>query len=98
MIIAFNSFLTDLPDLIINTEELELSSYIEDRQLYSLQCAMEENCLASSAYRIQRDKKTNWHLQTRRLLRFTAEITNIGNTDFRPFVPKYKWEYHQCHM
>lgn len=78
IVIVFNNFLTELPDLIIDTEELERSSYIEDVQMYSLQCAMEENCLASSAYRIQRDKKVNWHLQMRRLLRFTAKITNIA--------------------
>ncbi|XP_065213799.1 lysyl oxidase homolog 2A-like isoform X2 [Planococcus citri] len=87
-----------LPDLIIDTDELERSAYLEDKQLYFLQCAMEENCLASSAYSIQRNKKGNWHMQTRRLLRFTAKITNIGNTAFRPFIPKHLWEFHQCHM
>ncbi|XKL66522.1 hypothetical protein PGB90_009942 [Kerria lacca] len=93
-----NKYMLKLPDLIIDTNELERSSYIEDKQLYFLQCAMEENCLASSAYRIQRDQKTNWYLETRRLLRFTTKITNIGNADFLPFVPKHLWEFHQCHM
>lgn len=88
---------SDAPDLMIDFEELERSSYVEDRQLYFLQCAMEENCLASSAYQIQRERKHNWLLSKRRLLRFTAKITNVGTADFRPLVPKHMWEFHQCH-
>ena len=61
------------------------------------QCAMEENCLAPEAYRLRRENP-NFSLETRRLLRFTASIANIGNADFRPFIPKSHWQWHACHM
>ena len=35
---------------------------------------------------------------TRRLLRFTTAISNIGNEDFRPFIPKDAWQWHACHQ
>lgn len=79
-------------------EELTRSAHLEDRQLFFLQCAMEENCLASSAYKLKQEDPANWHLETRRLLRFTARIINVGNEDFRPFIPKHLWEWHACHM
>lgn len=87
-----------LPDLIIDHSEIQRTAHLEDRQLYFLQCAMEENCLASSAYKLQRDNSYNWHLETRRLVRFTARILNAGTADFQPYVPKHMWEFHQCHM
>ncbi|XP_008178980.2 lysyl oxidase homolog 2 [Acyrthosiphon pisum] len=87
----------DMADLEVNADELMRSAYLEDRQMYFLQCAMEENCLASSAYQLRRDE-TDWHLITRRLLRFTAKITNVGTAPFRPAVPKHLWQFHQCHM
>lgn len=65
--------------------------------MYFLQCAMEENCLASQAYQIQRDNPS-WHLETRRLLKFTARVLNVGTADFRPNIPKNLWEWHMCHM
>ena len=57
---------------------------------------MEENCLSSRAYEIQKELN-NWHFQPRRLLRFTARILNAGTADFRPSVPKHLWEWHMCH-
>ncbi|KAL1450059.1 hypothetical protein WDU94_002516 [Cyamophila willieti] len=89
----------DLPDLEIDWLEIERSIHLEDKQLYYLQCAMEENCLASEAYRIQRENTDgSWYFDTRRLLRFTAKTTNIGNVPFRPFIPKHLWKFHQCHL
>ena len=38
-----------LPDLTPNATRLEQSAYLQDRYLYYLQCAFEENCLSSSA-------------------------------------------------
>ncbi|KAJ9573643.1 hypothetical protein L9F63_008984 [Diploptera punctata] len=87
-----------LADLVIDHTEIMRTAHLEDRQLYFLQCAMEENCLASAAYKLQADNSANWHLDTRRLLRFTARILNAGTADFRPMIPKHMWEFHQCHM
>lgn len=87
-----------LPDLVPDVKELEKSVYLEDKQLYFLQCAMEENCLSSSAYRRQAENSYGWHLETRRLLRFTAKIRNKGNADFLPGIPKHLWQFHTCHM
>lgn len=50
------------------------------------------------AYKIQQERPYSWHLEPRRLLRFTARILNAGTADFRPNVPKHLWEFHQCHM
>ena len=38
-----------------------------------------------------------WQFESRRLLRFTARIANIGTADFRPFLPKHIWDWHACH-
>lgn len=73
------------------------TAHLEDRELYKLQCAMEENCVGSQAYKIQR-QSNDWHRETRRLLKFTAKIFNSGTDDFRPNVPKKFWEWHMCHM
>jgi hypothetical protein len=40
-----------LPDLYVDVELLRRDMYLEDRVLYSLQCAMEELCLQPDAYR-----------------------------------------------
>lgn len=87
----------EMADLVFDHIELMRTAHLEDRQLYWLQCAMEENCVASQAYKVQRES-ANWHLETRRLLRFTARILNAGTADFRPSVPKHLWEWHMCHM
>lgn len=86
-----------IADLVFDHLELERTAHLEDRRLYFLQCAMEENCLASQAYQVQRETD-QWHWETRRLLRFTARILNAGTADFRPSVPKHLWEWHMCHM
>lgn len=39
-----------LPDLMPNLWALQHSLRIEERPLHALTCAMEENCLSSSAY------------------------------------------------
>lgn len=95
--IAGVSCATELPDLVPDELEVERSSYLEDRQLLYLQCAMEENCLASEVYKMDKNDY-GWLYEQRRLLRFTARIGNIGTTDFRPFLPKQAWQWHMCHM
>ena len=59
---------SDLPDLIPNGRLLQSHIYLEDRQLWYLQCAMEENCLASDAYLVKQ-REYNWAYHNRRLLR-----------------------------
>lgn len=86
-----------IADLVIDHFDLMRTAHLEDKQLFFLQCAMEENCMASSAYRVQKEFDS-WHLETRRLLRFTARILNAGTADFRPAIPKHLWEWHMCHM
>jgi len=49
-------------------------------------------------FRGERDNVYGWHLDTRRLLRFTARIANKGNADFRPAIAKHLWQFHACHM
>ena len=43
----------DLPDLVPDLRALSDSVRLQDRPLYYLQCAMEENCLSSSAYELR---------------------------------------------
>ncbi|CAK1540979.1 unnamed protein product [Leptosia nina] len=85
-----------LADLQLDTKAIEMSAHLKDSTLYELQCAMEENCLSKSAYEIQKTNP-NWQFETRRLLRFTASSLNIGNDDFRPYLPKHLWQWHLCH-
>ncbi|KAL0811480.1 hypothetical protein ABMA28_009874 [Loxostege sticticalis] len=87
----------ELADLALDTTAIERTSHLQDVPMYQLQCAMEENCLSKSAYEI---KATNsdWQFETRRLLRFTASSLNVGNEDFRPYLPKHLWQWHLCHM
>ncbi|XP_037092406.1 lysyl oxidase homolog 3B-like [Pollicipes pollicipes] len=87
----------EMADLLPDHEAMMQSAYLEDRQLFYLQCAMEENCLAPSAYRIRKEN-ADWHVMPRRLLRFTTKVMNIGTAPFRPFLPKHAWEWHACHM
>ena len=87
----------DMADLVPDHEAMMQSAYLEDRQLFYLQCAMEENCLAASAYHIRKEN-ADWHVMPRRLLRFTTKVMNVGGASFRPFLPKEAWEWHACHM
>lgn len=86
-----------LPDLVFDYREVETTAHLEDKPMYFLQCSMEENCVASRAYEIQKENPA-WHLETRRLLKFTATTHNYGTADFRPSIPKHLWEWHMCHM
>lgn len=95
--VAGVSCVSKMADLVIDATELEVTSHLEDRPLYFLTCAMEENCVASQAYEIQKENP-NWHIETRRLLKFTAKVLNNGTEDFRPHIPKNMWEFHLCHM
>ncbi|CAN0260208.1 unnamed protein product [Lampetra fluviatilis] len=82
-----------LPDLVPDPYYIQVSTYIQRAHLYSLRCAAEEKCLASTAYRPEAAD-----YDVRVLLRFPQKVKNQGTADFLPSRPREAWEWHACHQ
>uniref|UniRef100_A0A8C1KM38 Lysyl oxidase homolog n=1 Tax=Cyprinus carpio TaxID=7962 RepID=A0A8C1KM38_CYPCA len=78
------------PDLVLNPQVVEQTTYLEDRPMFMLQCAYEENCLGSTSSSTPANSY-------RRLLRFSSQIHNNGQSDFRPKASRETWVWHDCH-
>ncbi|KAM6980199.1 lysyl oxidase homolog 1 [Aplochiton taeniatus] len=81
-----------LPDLVPDPNYVQASTYIQRAHMYSLRCAAEEKCLASTAYG---SEVTDYDVRV--LLRFPQRVKNQGMADFMPNRPRHTWEWHSCH-
>ncbi|KAM6059006.1 lysyl oxidase homolog 1 [Chlamydotis macqueenii] len=82
-----------LPDLVPDPNYVQASTYVQRAHLYSLRCAAEEKCLASTAYAAE---VTDYDVRV--LLRFPQRVKNQGTADFLPNRPRHSWEWHSCHQ
>ncbi|XP_075391629.1 lysyl oxidase homolog 1 [Tenrec ecaudatus] len=82
-----------LPDLVPDPNYVQASTYVQRAHLYSLRCAAEEKCLASTAYA---PEATDYDMRV--LLRFPQRVKNQGTADFLPNRPRHTWEWHSCHQ
>ncbi|KAL4660668.1 hypothetical protein GN956_G1450 [Arapaima gigas] len=82
-----------LADLVPDPNYVQASTYIQKAHMYSLRCAAEENCLASSAYG---SDVSDYDIRV--LLRFPQRVKNQGTADFMPNRPRHTWEWHSCHQ
>lgn len=83
----------ELPDLVPDPQYVQASTYIQRAHMYSLRCAAEEKCLASSAYS---SEVKDYAIRV--LLRFPQRVKNQGMADFMPNRPRHTWEWHSCHQ
>uniref|UniRef100_A0A8C0QQ53 protein-lysine 6-oxidase n=1 Tax=Chelonoidis abingdonii TaxID=106734 RepID=A0A8C0QQ53_CHEAB len=90
---AVSPSFTGLPDLVPDPNYVQASTYIQRAHLYSLRCAAEEKCLASTAYT---PEATDYDIRV--LLRFPQRVKNQGTADFLPNRPRHNWEWHSCHQ
>ncbi|XP_043933487.1 lysyl oxidase homolog 1 isoform X2 [Protopterus annectens] len=88
-----NQYGRDLPDLVPDPSYVQASVYVQRAHLYSLRCAAEEKCLASTAYATD---TTDYDIRV--LLRFPQRVKNQGAADFLPNRPRQSWEWHSCHQ
>ncbi|EAW77939.1 hCG40821, partial [Homo sapiens] len=90
---AAKSCPSGLPDLVPDPNYVQASTYVQRAHLYSLRCAAEEKCLASTAYA---PEATDYDVRV--LLRFPQRVKNQGTADFLPNRPRHTWEWHSCHQ
>nr|XP_020753630.1 lysyl oxidase homolog 1 isoform X2 [Odocoileus virginianus texanus]XP_020753631.1 lysyl oxidase homolog 1 isoform X2 [Odocoileus virginianus texanus] len=93
VLLASSSFQAGLPDLVPDPNYVQASTYVQRAHLYSLRCAAEEKCLASTAYG---PEATDYDVRV--LLRFPQRVKNQGTADFLPNRPRHTWEWHSCHQ
>uniref|UniRef100_A0A4W4G8L7 protein-lysine 6-oxidase n=1 Tax=Electrophorus electricus TaxID=8005 RepID=A0A4W4G8L7_ELEEL len=86
-------FSDGLPDLVPDPNYVQASTYVQRSHMYSLRCAAEEKCLASTAY-----SSDTTDYDVRVLLRFPQRVKNQGTADFMPNRPRHTWEWHSCHQ
>uniref|UniRef100_A0A1I8GEC2 Scavenger receptor cysteine-rich type 1 protein M130-like n=1 Tax=Macrostomum lignano TaxID=282301 RepID=A0A1I8GEC2_9PLAT len=87
----------DLPDLVLDHRVLQLSAYVARVPMYYMNCALEENCAARTAFEV-RNRSSHWPYALRTLLRFSTIVSNIGTSDYRPYNGSESWTWHTCHM
>ena len=74
----FLSYLTALSDLVPNITVLMESVSIQDRYMAYLTCALEENCLSSSAYTIkERHPRSTYYIYMLPFIYFLYILTFI---------------------
>lgn len=78
-----------MPSLETFRESLQTPNTYHEA-MYSLTCAQEENCLASTA-------NANDPYQYRLLLKFDSLTMNYGRASFIPHAPRAEWQWHSCH-
>lgn len=79
----------ELPDLVPNATLLESSTYLQDKQMYYLTCAMEENCASASAYEIKKTVRGMWHNNHNMSISATESNSVLG------FFSPIDWHIHQ---
>ena len=80
-----------VPSLLYFENSLRLYPYVDLIRMYYLTCAIEDNCLSSSA----NPARPN---DIRELLRFDSLTMNLGLNDFVPQGSPSNWIWHNCHQ
>lgn len=67
--------------------------------IVALRCAYEEKCLSSSADEMFNNIQLAraWFGHSRRVMRFSAKVHNVGTAAYRPYLTKNAWKWHTCH-
>ena len=89
------------PDLTWDIKELArtLPRGVRTFPIVALRCAHEEKCLSSSADEVFNNIQLAraWFGHSRRVMRFSAKVHNVGTAAYRPYLTKNAWKWHTCH-